>query len=403
MKQTNDKNFLQVINMFMQVVIAFFDIFFSIYIYDMSNNLTFVFCYLIFQCLSVLLFEFIIVKILTEKNYLIIYRLSFVFILLAIALIFTISSTSLYMVFVVQFVYALAIIAYYLPHEVSIMNKNTKNSISKFVGIHQVLTLIAGVISPFLSGFVIDYISYPVLFAFIILLALICFLFSFKINQGVVNEPEIKLLDFMKQAHKIKHLRLGYISHALHKASQCSVVLYLLPILLFMKFNTNFSVGIFSALATAISGIVLLIITKFYKYKNKYIIISTVTLVVTSLIVMFSSSVFVFFIYYFLGMISIKILVKYDAEMVYIATSNTSVNDYKKEHHHTFNLYDQTSKILSYIIAIVIYNYSKTVLTLSIIIFILTLLQIISSILMIKADKSFDEYLNSLDYQKTEN
>ena len=374
----NDKNYLQAINMFMQVIIAFFDIFFSIYIYDMSNDINFIFYYLIFQCASVMLFEIIIMKILSDKNYLIIYRLGFLFMLLSIALIFTISSSTLFMVFVVQFVYALAIICYYLPHEVSIMNNNSKKSISTFVGIHQVLTLIAGVISPCISGFLIDYVSYPGLFAFIIILALVCFVLSFKINKGVVEEPKIRLRDFIKQAHKFKQVTYSYISHAIHKASQLSVVTYLLPVLLFMKFNTNFSVGIYSSIATAISGVVLIVITRFYKPKNIYIIIATFLAVISSIIILFWSSKTLFFIYYFSTIIAIKVIAKYDAEMVYMSTSNTEVEPYKKEHHWMFNLYDQCSKILAYIIALIIYNFSKTTLSLSIIIFVLTILQIVS-------------------------
>ena len=389
----NDKNYLQAINMLMQIVIAFFDVFFSIFVFEMSNDLTFVLSYLVFQSAIILICERIVMNILSEKTYLIIYRLSFVFILISIALNFTISSSTLYMAFVVQFVYAIAIICYYLPHEVSIMNKNNDKSMSTFVGVHHILTLAAGIIGPFVSGFLIDYVDYPVLFGFIIVLAFICFMLSFKINKGVIDTPKIKLTEFSRKAHKIKHVKLAYISHALHKASQASVVLYLLPILLFMKFNTNFSVGQFSALATAISGVVLILITKYAKPKKIYIIIATAVLVIVSMLVMFFSSIEVFIAYYFLTTISDKLIFKYDAEMVYIVTSGTPVSPYKKEHHATFNHYDQYSKIGAYLITLLVYNFSRTILSISIVIFGLTILQIFSSILMIKSDEEYKKYL----------
>ena len=283
------------------------------------------------------------------------------------------------------------------------MNNNSKKSISKFVGIQQVLTLIAGVLSPFLSGVVIDYVSYEVLFVFIMILSFICFLCSFKINKGVVNEPKITVRKFVKESHKIKHIKLCYISHALHKAAGCGVVTMILPIMLFMKFNSNFSVGNYSAIATTLSGIVLILITRFYKPKNIYITIATVVWVVTSSMILLWSSVALFFVYYFLSTISTKLIAKYDAELVYVALSGTPVDEYKKEHHYIFCVYDHIAKIVSYVVALIIYNLAKTVLSLSIIIFSLTILQIFASWLMIKSANCHNEYLSEAGNSNTNN
>ena len=397
----NDKNYLQAINMTMQVVIAFFDVFFSIYILEMSNNLSFVFGYLMFQCAAVMLCEQIVLRIINHKNHLLIYRLSFVFILLSIALIFTISANTLFMVYVVQFVYAVAIICYYLPHEISIMTKNNHKTMNNFVGLHQVLTLVAGIISPFISGFVIDYVSYPVLFAFIIVLSAICFGLSFKVDGGYGEIPKLSFGEFFKQAHKYKHVKNSYISHAIFKASQASVVQILLPILIFMKFSSNFSVGLYSALATALSGVVLILCTKFYKKRTIYIYVATAVAVVSSIVVVFFSSLTLFFIYYFCANIAIKLLTKYDAEMVYVIIDESDVSPFKKQHHAVFNVYDMASKILAYGLALLIYTFSKTEVALSIIICSLTLLQIISSILMVKANNDFDKFVAEKEAKQT--
>ena len=391
---TNDKKYLLLVNLFMQVIFAFFDIFFSIYIYDIANDLVFVFCYLIWQCLIIIIFEYFVMKILNSKNYLIIYRLGFIMTLISIALIFTISNSTLFMVYVVQTVYSIALIFFYMPHEVSIMNTNTRNSMSSFVGIHQVLSLIAGVLSPFLSGFVIDFISYPALFIFIIFLSLVCFLFSLKIKNGVYDEPKISLKKFYTDARKIKPVLLSYYSHAFEKASNGAITI-LLPLLLYMKISTNFSVGIYSALATAISGIVLLLITKYYKPASTYLIISTIVAILSSIIIIIWSSIEIFLIYYFFGSIARKVIAKYDAEMVYSVLSETEIAPYKKEHHFVFNFYDQGSRIISYIFSILVIIYLKSVLTLSILVFTLSVLQIFATLFLIKSNSEYDKYIQA--------
>lgn len=400
-KIKNDKKYLQAINLTMQVVIAFFDVFFSIYIYEMSNNISFTFSYLLFQTVAILVSEMFIIKILNHKNHLLIYRLSFVFILVSIALIFTISASTLYMVFVVQFVYAFAIICYYLPHEISVMNKNNYKTMNSFVGVQQVLMLVAGMISPFISGVLIDYVSYPVLFGFIILLSAVCFVLSLFVDGGYGEVPKLSLFGFIKKAHKHKHITTAYVSHGIFKASQASVVQILLPILLFMRFNTNFSVGVFSALATGISGIVLILTTKFFKKRNQYIYISTFVAVVVSFVVVLFSSLTLFFVYYFCANVAIKLLAKYDAEMVYMITNESDVDPFKKQHHSTFCIYDHVGKILSYGLALLVYTLNPTVLSLSIIICSLTALQIISSILMVKSYKDFEKFVKVADNESS--
>lgn len=396
MKTTKDKLCLIFINMFMQMIFVFFDIFFSIYIYDMSKNINFVLGYNLFSCVFVTVVEIVVVKLLSSKNFNILYRLSFVLALASIGLVFTINSSMMYMVFIVQAVYCITKIFYYLPHEVATMNYNNKKSIVRFLGGSQMLSLLASILSPFISGFIIDYISYYILFAVIAVLSCICFGLSFGVKQGYVESPKIKYREFFKGVHKIKRVRMTYIAYGLYKFSQNSIVDTLLPVLLFMKVGTNFSVGLYSALAAVASGLALLAYLSVYKIKDIIFIISTIMIVAASVLLTAWTSIIGFFIYYFVLKCGRKVLSHRITQDIYTCTEGTAFWEYKKQNHLTFNLYDHTLKTLAYLIAFLVYNTIPSVTTLSILILCLTLVQIISSALFVKAGKLYDQEMKSI-------
>ncbi len=400
MKVPKDKNCLQIINMLMQMIFVFYDIFFAIYIYEMSNNLNFVLGYSLFDCIFFMGLEFLLIKIINKKNFNILYRLSFILALISIALVFTISPSRLYMVFIVQSIYAFARGCYYIPHEIATMNYNTKKSMVSFLGVSQSLALIASMLSPFISGYIIDFVSYYILFSIIFIIALICFLFSLGVKKGWNDNPYIKLTDFIKGTHKIKRVRMTYLAYGFYKLSQNSVVDLLLPILLFMRVGTNFSVGLYSALAILLSGVVLIVYLKFYKFKDFLLILSTILIIGVSILLTVWTSIIGFFIYYFVLKCCRKIIGHRVSHDIFTAIDNTKFYEYKKEHHFTFNYYDHIFKTFAYLVAFFIYNVIPNEISLSIIILTLSLLQIVSSILFIKADKLYNEEITKLEENK---
>ncbi len=391
MKLPKDKTCLQLINMLMQMIFVFFDIFFSIYIFGMSQNLNFVLGYNLFDCVFFMVLEFLFIKFLNRKNFNIIYRLSFVMALISIGLVFTINASRLYMVFIVQAIYAFSRGCYYIPHEVATMNYNTKKSMVSFLGVSQSLSLLASILSPFISGYIIDFVSYYILFATILVIAFICLLLSFGVKKGWVDTPQIKINDFVKGTHKIKRVRMTYLAYGLYKFSQNSVVDLLLPILLFMRVGTNFSVGLYSALAVVASGIALIVYISLYKFKDIWLIISTILIVLVSIMLTAWTSIIGFFIYYFVLKCCRKIISHRTSQDIYTAIESTEFSQYKKEHHFTFNYYDHIFKTFAYLIAFFIYNVIPNEISLSIIILTLSLIQIVSSSLFIKAGKIYDE------------
>ncbi len=387
----NGKLQLQMINMLMQIVFVFFSIFFSIYVYSISNDLNLILSYNLFSSLVTILMGFIIVKFVKTRHYNILYRSSFLLSIISIALIFTINKTTIYMVFIVEFFYTLTSLCFYLPHEVAVMNKNNRTNLVSFVGISNILSLVASVLSPFISGVIIDYISYFTLFGIIILLTTICFVLSFWVRNAFWETPKIKMSNMFKGVFKIKRVKATLIAHGLNKFASGSVIEFLLPILLFLKVGTNFSVGFYAAIATLVGGIMLIIYLALFKYKNSWLITAVVLQIVCATILITWTSPIAFFIYYFINSAFKKIIAHRASWSVYSAIENTQYEIYKKEYWYVFNVCVESFKIIAFLLTFLIYNLWQNEIILSIIILGFTVMQLVPSILFIKADKMFEQ------------
>lgn len=390
MKETKDKNYLYIINMCMQMIFTFYTIFFSIYVYEISNDINLVLGYSVYEIFANLVVQYIITKLCNHKHMNTLYRISFLLSLVAIVLTFLITASRLYMVFVIITVYSTARMFYYIPHEIAIMNKNQKSEMKSFVGINSLLAMISGVLSPFISGYIIDFVSYYILFTVIGVLAVICFIVSFKIKNAYPETPKITLRKYISMSHKNKRVRISYLQYGLYRLSMDSVITILLPLLLFLKVGTNLSVGLYSALGTLVSGVMVILYLRFCKNKNLAAIVCTILIVASSLTLGIWTTTVMFFIYYFVNNAFKKIITNITDENLFVCIVGTEVEPYKKEHHMLYSLYGNVLRILAYGVAFLIYNLSATVVSLSIIITVLTLIQIPSTVLLCKLNKKVE-------------
>ena len=373
--------------MLMQMIFVFYSIYFSIYVYGISGEINFVLACNLFQIICNLLIQYIITPWLNKKTYNVFYRMSFILVLISISLIFTIKSETLYMVFVVEMFYSFSVICYYVPHEIVIMNKNSSNQMKSFLGLSTSVAMISSFLAPFISGYIIDFISYYHLFLILTVLSISCFIFSFFIKNDYVNTRKMKIGSFIKQAMPIKSLRYSYISFGFYKISQESAVSVLLPILLFLQVHTNFSVGLYSALASFVSAITLLLYVRFVKKKYTAFILCSISIVLSATILVFLPSIATFFVYYFVCKICGQILINGVNENIFSATKGTVFDKYKKEHHFTFSLSNYIFQSIGCGLAFLIYNFMRNASSIIVIVLLLNSLIFMSNYFLIKSDK----------------
>ena len=91
--------------------------------------------------------------------------------------------------------------------------------------------------------------------------------------------------------------------------------------------------------------------------------------------------------YYFVKKISFEILRNGIFENLFNLAKGTSVEQYKIEQHLMFSGYNRLFVIAAYLVAFMVYNFVKSDIAISVLLAVLSLTQIISTILIVKSDK----------------
>lgn len=396
---TKEKRSMLTISTLMQLIFAFFEIFFSIYVYDISKNLNIIILYNISNLIVFLLLCIGTYKFINEKVLYILYKLSFVMSLISILLTFTISSDRIYMIFITQLFVKTTHFCYYMPHEVATMNSNKRNQIGKFIGLSSTLSLIAGFIGPLFSGFMIDYVSYFYIFIILSILSIICFILSFNIDIIKVDKPTYGIVKFLRDTHQVKFIRRAYVGHSFYKLSNDIIVKSFIPILIYLKTGTNFSVGVYSALASILAGIMISLYSYYWKNKSSAMWISTIVQIIVSFSILIWSSLIVFIIYYFVKMITSQLLQNGTNETVLSILHNTDFKFYAIENFVTYNFYNLAGNFIGCILCLVFYNLFNNVLALTILLALVSLTQIIATMCMLSSDKLKKEALDIINQE----
>ncbi|MBQ4558141.1 MAG: hypothetical protein IJA61_02050 [Clostridia bacterium] len=380
------------ISVLMQTIYLFFELFFGIFTYELTQNLNIIITYNLLGSITFVVFMLIIYKFLNNKILNILYKSSFLLSLIAILASFTIDKTRIFMIFVAQIILYLSYVCYYLPHEVATMNTNETSKMKKFLGLSSALSLFVGFLSPLLSGYIIDTWSYTIIFTLLAMLSIICFILSLKTDFVRTSYKLYGIKNFLKTTLKNPPMRLCIKSYFLYHLANGSLISIFLPLLLFTKTQTNFSVGIYSGLASLIAGIVLVIYCYYNKNKPLALWINTIAQVLSAFAIICFKSMMVFFIYYFIRKITIKILQNGVNESILTMLNGTSLQTYKIENFYTYNFFNHFAILISSMISFIIYNLINNSTAITFILILFSFIQIPSTFLINKYDKLKGKY-----------
>ena len=193
---------------------------------------------------------------------------------------------------------------------------------------------------------------------------------------------------FWEKAKDKKHLKDIYKCMFFRRISSQGAMTELLPIVLFLRLGTELSFGSYNTLFAIIS-IVSLQILKIINNKNinkKFYPYMAVAIFISSIFVLFNASFATLLIYYIL-MNSFGIIIESEScSAVYAAIKTDNLEEYRKEHIMTFNIYMFLGQLISYSLVYILYNYFYNVNILSITIAILMFFLIIATIYLRKTE-----------------
>lgn len=385
---TKEKIILMIINLFTQILFAFYNIFFNIFILKIVNDINFVLMYNCYKISIGILWQIIMTKLLNHKSFNTIYRLSFFMLFVATLIVFFVKAETIYyLVWIVGAVFAIAEISFYVPHEMLVMHKNKATSMHKFLGLSSIISSISGILSPFISGYVIGHISYTILFVILIVFAFVAFILSFFIKSYYTDNNNLSYKQFVKIAFKDKKIKSTYWAYTCYRIFEAGVIQTLLPVLLFLKTGSEFSVGTYKTIIAAVAVVLLFLYTYYAKHKTLINWIENALMVVSSILLITYPTFVTFIIYYFVQGCVTKLYNNFSNNLLFTSIKNTPLEESRKYHHLTFTVMSRFFILISYGAAIIIYNYFRTDLMLSIFVAGLTVFFILATLIFHRTQK----------------
>ena len=296
---------------------------------------------------------------------------------------------------IIKYIYILKIIErtanvmYSMPYELAVIGSNNKNTMSNFIANINILESIATILTPILSGFVIQSFSYYILFIILIIEVIIIISISLKINNFTVNDKKLELKKFVQKIKGKKYIIDIYKCMFYRRISSQGIITEILPIILFLRINTEIDLGAYNSIFAIISIIslqILKVINNKNIKKNFYPYLAII-IFISSIVVVYNSSFYALLTYYILMNSFGSIIETESCSVIYKSIRMDNLLEYKKEHIFIYNIYMFLGQIISYALVYIIYNYLYSVDSLSIAVSILMFFLIISTIYLNKTQK----------------
>lgn len=398
--EKENRKYIAIISFLRKIIRVFFTLFFNIYILQIAGgDLNFVIKYTIFSVFVEVIIYFVILKVINSKNIKYMYRSSFIMLLLCIALLIGFKENIIKYIYLFKTLEKITEHLYALPYELMIIQSNNKKTMSNYIANLNILTSISTILTPVLSGFIIEKFSYYMLFVILMIEVIVILFISFKIKDFEMTDKKFELKKFFKVIKDKKHMHDIYNCMFFRRISSQGAIVELLPIVLFFNLKTELDFGIYNSIFAVIAIVSLevlkIINTKKIKkksLKNLLFVPMSIVIFLASLVMIYNTNFITLMIYYILMNSFGAIIESESCSLVYESIRLGSIEKYKKEHVFTYNLYMTFGKIISYVLVYILYNYFNNVNILSISICILMFFLIISSMYLKRVDKYIARY-----------
>ena len=370
---------------------VFFNLFLNIYVLKIVNDLGFVIKVNLISLVFGLIFNTLILKYLNNKNVRYIYNSSFIILVICIGLLLVLKEDIIKYVYLFKMLYAFEEGAYYGPHEMIIMGSNNHKTFSSFQANMSILTNIATILTPIFSGFIIEEFSYNILFIILIVEMILVICVSTRISNFHIEDKKTNIREFWYKAKKYKHMKDIYKCMFYRRISAQGAITDLLPIILFLKLDSELSVGTYSSIF-AILSIFSLTLLKFVNKKNikkKFYIPFAILTFISTLFLVFMPSFTTIMIYYICMHSFAAVIETESTSAVYEAINNKELSKYNREHDIVFNIYMFFGQVISYSLTYILYTRFYNANILSVVVSILMFFLIISCIYLQKTENYF--------------
>ena len=358
MDEQNRKTIAQ-ISFMRSFITVFFNIFFNIYVLKIINDVGFVIKVNLISLIFGFTFNTIILKYINSKNAKYIYRSSFILLVVCIGLLLGLKENIIKYIFLFKMLYALQEVSFYGPLELITMGANSHKTFSSFQANMNIISNIATIVTPVFSGFIIEKFSYNILFVILIIEAIVIIITSTKISNFYIEDRKVNIKEFWDKAKKYPHMKDIYKCMFYRRISAQGAIVDLLPIILFLKLGSEFSVGTYSAVFAMLSIFALSLLKLINKknIKKKFYVPLAIIIFASTIILVCIPSYEAILIYYICMKTLGKVIESESCSAVYEAINVQELSKYNREHDIVFNVYMFAGQVISYSLTYTLYTF----------------------------------------------
>lgn len=334
------------------------------------------------------IFMYIVSKILNKNNIISMYRKGIFLDLICFAILFFAKEN------IVKYIYPFAILmafregVYWIPQKMLIFNVNKDSSYKKYFSYTQVIEQVWLIISTLATGYLITENSYEFVFMIIMILGIVIYISTFSLDK-VRYEQESISINKMKELLKDKDIKRTYKIHLLTGINLFGVLIVLIQLVIFMQFNSEFSIGYLNAIFAIIATTTSLLLNRYLKpkYYQKAFMISAF-LIAISIIPMVINTNFTFFVIYNIALnIGGKVVNILQDINIYQANESEKFKDCKLENIMLSEIYLAIGRVTGFIFLYIVGNIAFNILSVKILIMLSSLLFILEMIIFNKIER----------------
>lgn len=363
-----NRKYIIIVDFLKQFISVFFSLFFNIYILKIVNNdMMFIVKYSVYDVIIQFILVYLVLKWVNQKNAKYLYRASFPLLAFCTILLLVFKEKIVLHIYLFRTIYDIATIFYSTPFELMTIDQNTQASMSNFVANTMIAKNVGTILAPIFSGFIISAFSYQMLFVLLTIEAVIIVVVSFKIGNIKIENNQLEVKKFWNIVKNKPFMQEIYHCMFFRRISAQGAVNVLLPIVLFMKLQTELDLGAYNSVFAIISIISLAFLRRFNcnNRQKKFYILFACVIFVSSLLVIWKPSLAILVLFYVL-MNSLGSVLESESCFAIYAALPKELRHYKKEHILVFNIYMTIAQLISYAVIWMGYQYFYNVNILSI-------------------------------------
>lgn len=376
-------------NMLKSVTQMFNTTFLGIYFLKISGgNISEVALFYIIWYLFHPIFMYMISKKLNKDNIISMYRTGILLDLICFMILFLAKGS------IVKFIYPFAILmafreaVYWIPQMMLVYNVNQENTYKKYFSYTHIIEKVWIIISTLATGYLITENSYDFVFMIIIALGAIVYITTFSLDKVTYEQKSIETKK-MKEILKNKDAKRTYEIFLFYGMNSGGVLLVLIQLIIFMQFNSEFSIGYLNAIFAAIATITSILVNKYIKvkYYQKAFVIAGL-LIVFSILPMVINTNFTFFVIY-----NIALNIGGQVLSILLATTRFQVNqkeqfkDYRLENIMLSEIYLAIGRVTGFILLYIAGKIAFNILSVKMLIMLSSLLIIVEMIIYNKLER----------------